>query len=66
MSVVQLRAIATEADRAAVLALRRAPGQERYLGSMASHFEDAETDARAMPRMWSVHDAASERLVGFL
>ena len=60
----QLRDIVTEADRAAVLQLRRGPGQERYLGSMASHFEDAIEDARACPRMWSVH--AGEQLVGFV
>jgi diamine N-acetyltransferase len=64
MAVVELRDIATEADRAAVLTLRRGPGQERYLGSMASHFEDAVEDARACPRMWSVHDG--ELLVGFV
>jgi diamine N-acetyltransferase len=64
MAVVHLRDIATEADRAAVMALRRGPGQERYLGSMASHFEDAVQDARACPRMWSVHDG--DLLVGFV
>ena len=32
------------------MGLRRAPGQERYLGSMISHFEDAIADARACPR----------------
>jgi diamine N-acetyltransferase len=31
---------------------------------MESHFEDAETDARACPRMWSVHDG--DALVGFV
>jgi diamine N-acetyltransferase len=56
MAVVRLHDILTSADRAAVMALRRGPGQERYLGSMASHFEDAVADARACPRMWSVHD----------
>jgi diamine N-acetyltransferase len=61
---VQLRDIVTEADRAAVMTLRRRPGQERHLGSMASHFEDALADARARPRMWSVHD--SGQLVGFV
>ena len=66
MATVQLRDIVTDADRAAVMALRRAPGQERYLGSMAGHFEDAEADARAMPRMWSAHDATSGQLVGFV
>ena len=61
---VQLRDIVTEEDRRAVLALRRAPGQERYLGSMESHFEDAADEPDAKPRMWSVHD--DERLVGFV
>jgi diamine N-acetyltransferase len=62
---VELRDIRTAAEKAAVLRLRRAPGQERFLGSMADHFADAEADARAMPRMWSAHDASSGRLVGF-
>jgi diamine N-acetyltransferase len=62
---VVLRDIATAADREAVLGLRRKPGQERYLGSMASHFEDAIEDAQACPRMWSVHDADVGTLVGF-
>jgi diamine N-acetyltransferase len=61
---VELRDIATDADRAAVMTLRRAPGQERYLGSMASHFEDAAEEPRAKPRMWSVHD--DDELVAFV
>jgi diamine N-acetyltransferase len=64
VTTVQLRDIVTDQDRAAVLGLRRAPGQERFLGSMESHFEDAEDEPRAMPRMWSVHD--SEQLIGFV
>ena len=64
MATVQLHSIVTEQDRAAVMALRRGPGQEHYLGSMASHFEDAAADARACPRMWSVHDGVA--LVGFV
>jgi diamine N-acetyltransferase len=64
MATVQLRDIVTDADREAVLALRRAPGQERFLGSMASHFEDAADEPRAKPRMWSVHD--EDALVGFV
>jgi diamine N-acetyltransferase len=63
-AIVELRDIRTAADRAAVLRLRRAPGQERFLGSMADHFADAEADARARPRMWSVHDGPT--LVGFV
>jgi diamine N-acetyltransferase len=64
MAVVQLRDIVTDADRAAVLTLRRGPGQERYLGSMASPFEEAVEDAVACPRMWSVHHG--DLLVGFV
>jgi GNAT superfamily N-acetyltransferase len=61
---VELRDIRTAAEKAAVLRLRRAPGQERFLGSMAEHFDDAVADARAKPRMWSVHDGPL--LVGFV
>jgi diamine N-acetyltransferase len=64
MATVELRDIVTDADREAVLALQRAPGQERYLGSMASHFEDAADEPRAKPRFWSVHDG--DQLVGFV
>jgi diamine N-acetyltransferase len=66
MATVVLRDIVTEADRTAVMGLRRAPGQGRFLGSMASHFEDAKADARATPHMWSVHDPSSGQLVGFV
>lgn len=65
MTTVVLRDIVTDEDRAAVMELRRGPGQERYLGSMESHFEDAREDAHACPRMWSVHDAGTGALVGF-
>jgi diamine N-acetyltransferase len=64
MTTVQLHDIVTAEDKAAVLALRRGPGQERYLGSMESHFEDAVEDAVACPRMWAVRDGP--RLVGFV
>ena len=64
MPTVQLREIATDDERRAVLALRRGPGQERYLGSMESHFEDAAEEPRAKPRMWSVYDG--DQLVGFV
>ena len=65
MPTVELRDIVTEADREAVLGLRRAPGQERYLGSMASHFEDADDEPRARPHPWAVHDATTGEIVGF-
>lgn len=66
MATVELRDLVTEDDEEAVMGLRRGPGQERYLGRMISHFEDAVSDARACPRMWSVHDAGSGQLVGFV
>lgn len=66
MPAVELRDIVTEDDVEAVMGLRRGPGQERYLGSVISHFEDAIADAKACPRMWSVHDATDSRLVGFV
>ena len=66
MPAVQLRDLVTEDDDEAVMGLRRGPGQERYLGRMISHFEDAISDAKACPRMWSVHDAESGQLVGFV
>ena len=66
MATVVLRDILTEDDVEAVMGLRRGPGQDRYLGSMISHFEDAIADAKACPRMWSIHDAATGVLVGFV
>ena len=64
MPTVQLHDIVTEDDVEAVMGLRRGPGQERYLGSMISHFEDAIADAKACPRMWAAKDG--EQLVGFV
>ncbi len=63
MAAVELRDIVTDADRAAVLALSPAPGQEAFVASVEDSFRDAVDDARACPRMWSVH--ADGRLVGF-
>ena len=54
---VQIRPVVTPSDRAAVMTLRRGPGQDRYLNSMAEIFAEAEDDKRAMPRPWAVHDA---------
>jgi diamine N-acetyltransferase len=64
MAHVELRDIVTDADRDAVLGLQRAPGQERFLGSMESHFEDAAAEPEGKPRLWSVHDG--DQLVGFV
>lgn len=63
---VRLRDVVTPADRQALLGLRLGPGQDRYLNDMADIFREAEEEARAMPRQWSVHDAGSGHLVGFV
>lgn len=63
---VELRDIVSDEDRRGVLGLRRGPGQERYLNSVEDIFLEAEEDARAMPRYWSVHDSGDGRLVGFV
>jgi diamine N-acetyltransferase len=60
---VELRDLVTDADRAAVLALRVRPGQERFVASVEDSFGDAVDDARACPRMWSVQ--AGGQVVGF-
>jgi hypothetical protein len=47
MPRVELREVVGSADRAAVMVLRRAPGQDRYLGSMADIFAEADAERRA-------------------
>lgn len=64
MATVELRDIVTEADRAAVLAIRLGPGQDRFVESVEQSFQDAIDNARACPRMWSVNDG--DRVVGFV
>jgi diamine N-acetyltransferase len=61
---VELRDIETEADRRAVLALEVNPDQERFVASVAESFEDAEREARAVPRYWTVNDG--DEVVGFV
>ena len=65
MTAVELRDIRTDEQREELLGLRRGPGQEEYINAVDDIFLEAEEDARAMPRMWAVHDAATGRLVGF-
>ena len=64
MALVELRDIVTDADRAAALAIRRGPGQERFVASVEKSFRDAEDDARACPRMWTIN--AGDNVVGFM
>jgi len=65
MARVRLRDILNPADRAAVMGLRRGPGQDQYLDSMAEIFAEADEEQRAMPHPWAVHDAQTGALVGF-
>ncbi len=60
---VQLRDIVTDEDRAAVLALRTAPGQDRFVASVEQSFADAIEHPEACPRYWAVYDG--EGAVGF-
>lgn len=60
---IVLRDIVTASDRAAARRVRRGPGQDRFVGSVAESFEDAIRDARAMPRYWTVHHG--DEVVGF-
>ena len=66
MPEVRLREIVTPEDRASVMGLRLARGQDDYMTSMAESFEEADTERRAMPRAWAVHDADEDTLVGFV
>ena len=60
---VELRDIATEADRAAALQLRTAPGQERFVSSVEQSFADAIEHPEACARYWAVYDG--DEAVGF-
>ncbi|GAA5035110.1 GNAT family N-acetyltransferase [Microbacterium fluvii] len=63
---VVLRDVVTSADRATVLHLRLGPGQERYLNSIESIFEEADSEPQGMPHGWSVRDADTDEVVGFV
>src|SRR5205814_10573518 len=65
MARVRLRDIVSSGDRAAVMGLRRGPGQDQYLNSMAEIFAEAGEEQRAMPHPWAAHDAETGEVVGF-
>jgi diamine N-acetyltransferase len=65
MAKVGLRDILNLGDRAAVMGLRRGPGQDQYLDSMEEIFAEADEEQRAMPHAWAVHAAETGALVGF-
>ena len=60
---VELRDIVTEADRAAALRLRSAPGQEQFVASVEQSFADALEHPEACARYWAVYDG--DEAVGF-
>jgi len=64
MASVELRDIVTDADRAAALALRVAPGQDAFVESVEGSFEDAVKYSEARPRYWTINDG--DQVVGFL
>jgi diamine N-acetyltransferase len=66
MPMIVLRDIVTDADRKAVVGLRLGPGQDRFVNPVDDILLEAEEEARAMPRMWAVHDADTGALVGFV
>jgi diamine N-acetyltransferase len=65
MPAVELRDIVTEADRTAALAVRRGPGQEQFVASVADSFDDAVKYPEACARYWAVYDRDLESPVGF-
>jgi diamine N-acetyltransferase len=60
---IELRDIASAADREAALALRVGPGQDRFVASVEESFLDAERYPEALARFWAVWDG--EEIVGF-
>jgi diamine N-acetyltransferase len=62
-SRVALRDIVTDADRAAALRLRTAPGQEQFVASVKQSLSDALEHPEACARYWGVYDG--DEIVGF-
>jgi diamine N-acetyltransferase len=60
---VELHDIVTDADRAAALRLRSAPGQEQFVASVEQSFADALEHPEACARYWAVYDG--DEAVGF-
>ena len=63
MANVELRDIVTDADRAAALGLRIAPGQEQFVARVEESFLDAERYPEALARSWAAYDG--DQIVGF-
>jgi diamine N-acetyltransferase len=63
MPAVELRDIVTDDDRVAALALRVAPGQERFVAGVATSLDEAKLYPEACARYWAVYDGPE--VVGF-
>lgn len=63
MPAVELRDIVTDADRAAVLAVQRGPGQDEFVASVETSLEEAGLYPEACARFWAIHDG--DAVVGF-
>jgi diamine N-acetyltransferase len=61
---VELRDIVTDADRAAAIALRVHPRQERFVASVETSLREAVEYPEALARYWTVNDG--DRVVGFV
>jgi diamine N-acetyltransferase len=61
---VELRDIVTDEQRAAAVALRVAPGQERFVASVQSSLQEAIQYPEACARYWTANDG--DRVVGFV
>jgi diamine N-acetyltransferase len=64
MATVELRDIVTDADRAAAIAVRAGPGQDRFVASVEQSLRDAVAYAHGKPRYWTVNDG--DQVVGFV
>ena len=62
---IELREIRTEADWDAVMGLDRGLGPVHHIKAIDIILLEAVEDARALPKLWAVHDSASGELVGF-
>jgi diamine N-acetyltransferase len=66
MAAVELRDVVTDADRAAVLALHVAPGQEAFVASVETSLDDAVRYPEACARYWGLYDIDEQQPVGFV
>jgi hypothetical protein len=66
MAKVGLRDILSVGDRAAVMGLRRGPGQDQYLDSMEEIFAEADEEQRATHQVRGYGTATLDAVVDYL